>query len=290
MEKNTKKLCILQVTPSAPTPEHVELFANKEQCDFYFVTHDEPHNDALQFCPNTTWTDTRNILVSNLPKKYDYYGFVDYDYILRPLGDLDPLQQVLHDLETYNPAVLTYYPGKGMTTPFASNVAYRDSKEHSILPFAHAGFKMVHHSLLDWFFPMITKFGGGVEACHLFNILELPFLKNVVCSHKMVYDNGITDLSSPHNVMGSATRANKMREMWEWIKPSFKKSKILDHYARNEYEKSDPLLIKHAFIDVIIQKQVEPSRADTSVNYYDTERISDFFDVSHEWFDKKLGK
>ena len=58
---NNKRLCVLQVTPTAPNPKHVEYFQDKKECDFYFVTHDEEHPDALKFCPNTTWTDTRNI-------------------------------------------------------------------------------------------------------------------------------------------------------------------------------------------------------------------------------------
>ena len=193
-----KKLCILQVAPSEANKDHIEMFSNKEQCDFYFVTHDHPNESALQFCPNTTWTDTRNILAAKVPKNYEYYAFVDYDYIFRPLGKLSVLEQILHDLEEFNPAVLTFYPGDGMTTPFANDIKYRESRDYSILPFSHCGLKIVHHSLLNWFFPMITRFGGGVEACHLFNILEIPFLRNVVCSHQMVYDNGVTDYEAPH--------------------------------------------------------------------------------------------
>ena len=60
-----KKLCVLQVTPSEPNSDHVEYFKNKESCDFYFVTHDDEHQDAMEFCPNTTWVDTRNILAKN---------------------------------------------------------------------------------------------------------------------------------------------------------------------------------------------------------------------------------
>lgn len=62
-----KRLCVLQVTPEKPNPKHKEYF-NTKDCDFYFVTHDEPHPDAMEFCPNTTWTDTRNILADKVPK------------------------------------------------------------------------------------------------------------------------------------------------------------------------------------------------------------------------------
>jgi hypothetical protein len=93
----TKRFCVLQVTPIAPNPEHVELFAKQEDCDFFFVTHDGPNKDALKFCPNTTWTDTRNILAAQVPKHYEYYAFVDYDYNFRPLGELNPREQILQD-------------------------------------------------------------------------------------------------------------------------------------------------------------------------------------------------
>ena len=37
---SNKRLCVLQVTPEAPNEEHVRAFADKEDCDFFFVTHD----------------------------------------------------------------------------------------------------------------------------------------------------------------------------------------------------------------------------------------------------------
>lgn len=281
-----KRLCILQVTPSSPNPDHVKMFSNKEESDFYFVTHDDPHDDALKFCPNTTWTDTRNILAELVPKDYDYYAFVDYDYKFRPLCDLNPLEQIIDDLKNYNPAVLTYYPGKGMITPFAQDFSYRDSMAASVLPFSHCGLKIVHHSLLGWFFPMLTKFGGGVESCHLFNILEIPFLKNVVCSHKMVYDNGFTDEDAPHNKDGAVNKFI-MDLMWDWINPSFKKNKIIKYYAGNEQEFNDSLLIKKVFIKLTLNNKIVLEAENNKKDFLDYEKVSNFFDLSHEWFTKR---
>ena len=247
------------------------------------MTHDSPHEDSLQFCPNTTWTDTRNILATKVPKNYEYYAFVDYDYIFRPLRELGPLEQILEDLEEYKPAVLTYYPGNGMITPFAANTEYRDSKDASVLPFSHCGMKIIHHSLMQWFFPMITRYGGGVEACHLFNILEIPFLKHVVCSHKMVYDNGHTDEEAPHNQNGHRNKYT-MDEMWRWLRPAFKKTAVVDSFAPNQEAKGDSLLPKTVFINIVMAKGIKPQRSEPRNSYFDIELLSKFFDLSHERF------
>ena len=107
----TKRLCVLQVAPSNPNKDHVKYFKNKDNCDFFFVTHDKNHPDALRYCPDTTWSETRDLLVELVDKDYDYYALIDYDYILRPQRDLGVLEQIVDDLEM-NPAVLTYCPGK----------------------------------------------------------------------------------------------------------------------------------------------------------------------------------
>ena len=279
-----KKLCVLQVTPAEPNAKHVEYFSNQEECDFFFVTHDEPNKGALKYCPNTTWTDTRNVLATLVPKEYEYYAFVDYDYNFRPLGKLSVREQILEDLQQFQPAVLTYYPGKGMITPFATDLNYRDSQDASVIPFTHCGMKVVHHSLMKWFFPMITSFGGGVEACHLFNILEIPFLRHVVCSHKMVYDNGNTDMEAPHNLDG-AWNDYRMNEMWKWIRPAFKKINVVDQYAIQEAHKYDARLIKAVFQKIAKEQNISPTRDHGITNYFDRDKIELFFDLEHERFD-----
>lgn len=278
-----KKFCVLQVTPLEPNPKHVEYFSKQQECDFFFVTHDGPNKNALKYCPNTTWTDTRNVLAAMVPQEYEYYAFVDYDYNFRPLRQLKVKEQILQDLNEYNPAVLTYYPGKGMTTPYAENTDYRDSKDASIIPFTHCGMKVIHHSLMKWFFPMLTNFGGGVEACHMFNILEIPFLKHVVCSHKMVYDNGNTDMEAPHNLDG-AWNDYRMNEMWKWIRPAFKKVSVIDRHARQEADKMNSLLIKHVLQNIAMSNNVAPVKNDIIKDYFNRDTIELFFDLEHEHF------
>jgi hypothetical protein len=283
-ERIVKKFCVLQVTPLIPNPEHVQAFGQQKECDFFFVTHDGPNKDALKYCPNTTWTDTRNVLASLVPKNYEYYAFIDYDYNFRPLGELGVKEQILEDLNDFSPAVLTYYPGEGMTTPYAADIDYRNSAPATVIPFTHCGMKVVHHSLMNWFFPMLTNFGGGVEACHLFNILEIPFLRHVICSHKMVYDNGNTDMEAPHNLDG-AWNDYRMNEMWKWIRPAFKKINVVDQYAIQEADKYNSMLIKAVFQKIGKEQNIVPSREHNITDYLNKDVIELFFDVEHEHFD-----
>ena len=278
-----KRFCILQVTPKFPNPEHVEMFKEKEHTDFYFVTHDRRNPDALQFCPNTIWSETRNILVEHVPKIYDYYGFVDHDYILTSRSQLSPAEQIIKDLE-WNPAVLTYYPGKTLQSPYAHDIEYLNSRERSCIPFTHAGFKFVHKSLLKWFFPLYTKHRVDIDACHMFNIQEIPFLRHVICSHKMIYDNGVSDPQAIYNKDGAFSKY-KMDEMWQEFSSCYKK---LDLLKKANYNLSDSMSIKKFYVDLFKQKQIENVKNSKDVNFFDVEKISKFFNLENQWIKEHI--
>ena len=63
-----KRFCVLQITPEIPNEEHVRLFDDKEDSDFYFVVYEKENDRALKFCPNTVWSETRNTLAKLVPK------------------------------------------------------------------------------------------------------------------------------------------------------------------------------------------------------------------------------
>lgn len=282
-----KRFCVLQITPENPNPKHVKEFSNREKSDFYFVTFKNKNPDSLDFCPNTIWSETRNILAEKVPKVYDYYAFMDYDVKLKTIKNTSVYDQMLEDLEM-NPAVLTYYPGEGLQTPYANNKEYFQSREYSCIPFTHNGVKIVHKSLLKWFFPMFIKFRVDIDACHMFNIQEIPFLKNVICSHNMIYHNTPTESAAEqiYNKNGAFSKS-KMDEMWNWIKPAFKKQEILQKFITNSNQINDSLFIKEVFVNLFHNK-VYPEKEQEKINYYDLEKISKFFDLNHEFFDKNI--
>ena len=280
-----KRFCVLQVTPKDPNPEHVKLFHNREHSDFYFVTFDEENPDAIKFCPNTIWSQTRNTLAELVPKKYDYYFFMDYDMGLEPQGELDAYEQTLKDLES-NPAVLTFYPGRGIDNPIAQDLNFLRSRDYSCIPFTHNGIKIVHKSLLQWFFPMFIKHRTDTDACHMFNIQEIPFLRNVVCSHKIVHHNNPTDSkdTQTYNSEGGYTKY-QMDEMWKSILPAFKKKKLLNIDENISVDVNyDSLKIKNFFVSLFEKNSFDIIKNPDDVDYFDLDKISKFFDLNDERF------
>jgi len=282
------KTCFLQITPEIPDPVHVAMCENHNDCDLYFVTHDVENADAIRFCPNTNWAQTRNILVKDVPKKYDYYCFVDYDYQLVSRTHRTFIDQMIFDLERFNyPPIMIPFPGTGLATHLSQNTKYLDSREYSIHMFTHCGMKIIHKSLLDWFFPMVEKFDGGWSAAHYFNLMEIPFYRDLIVSHNILYN---------HCVFGGTSDKNShrnMSSMWEWFKKSIK----LDEFERFDskfnppfrfrtlMEEKDALKIKKYFIEFYQQSKFKP-RDGVSGNYLDLDYLSKFFDFDHENFSK----
>tara|TARA_R110002074_G_scaffold172700_2_gene335323 strand:- start:590 stop:1474 length:885 start_codon:yes stop_codon:yes gene_type:complete len=283
-----KRFCVLQITPHLPNLNHVKFFKDKKDSDFYFVTYEKENSEALKYCPNTVWSETRNTLAEIVPKNYDYYVFMDHDMELDPQSNLDPYEQVLEDLGL-NPAVLTYYPGHGLDNPIAQDIKYLKSRDYSCIPFTHNGIKIVHKSLLNWFFPMFVKHRTDTDACHMFNIQEIPFLKNVICSHKMVHHNAPTQSKEGQVYNRNPGYAkSKMDEMWMYIMPAFKHMKILDTYSLNPHHKNDSLLIKRVFVDIFKTRDITPEPSPPDVNYFQLTQIEHCFDLSHEYFMTKI--
>jgi len=276
-----KRFCVLQITPAQPNPTHLSLFSNKEDSDFYFVTHDEPHPSALKYCPNTVWSETRNILYEEVPKLYDYYAFIDHDLELESLSKLGIYEQLLEDL-SLNPAVLTFYSGRGISTPYASNQDFLNSRKYSCIPFTHNGIKIIHHSLLDWFFPLFTEFRVDYDACHIFNLKEIPFLDDIVVSHSLLHHNSESRGHQSYYADGN-TAYNKMHEAWRKLSAALTNDAV-PSFVRDA---ADSMVIKKYFVDQFHIKDLSPAPKPPDINYWDQNRVSKIFDLSHPFFSNK---
>jgi len=259
--KFTKKLCILEQSASGPTNHHIELFMNNSQCDFYYMTFKkEKINDPnyLGFFPDSVWIDTRNELAKRVPKNYEYYFFIDDDIELTSLTDIDVIDQILLDLNNYNPAILvTNYlnENKDYTTNYVSRL------------FSNNCVKIIHHSLLEWFFPIPNIFEGTYDSAHLFNILEIPFKDNIIQT------NNITSFNSKtHNYTKSAAIA--MKKIWNWFRPALK-------IINND---QNPLVIKKYYMDnYYIENPIIGNKIN---NYLNSVNLEIYFDCEHVFFKK----
>ena len=274
-----KRLCVLQVTDSKPSEKHIEYFKEKQNCDFYFVTSEEGVPNAVGLCDD--WVEARNMLIQLVPKKYDYYAFIDSDHELIPSSDKSPLEQILYDLEQFEPAVLTYSSEAEQTV------------EYSCKPFLNSTLKIINHSLIQWFFPLYdvwTPTKG--TSLYMFNLQEVPFLKNVVCSHKMLCNN----LSDNDTAFLKDWEQYRNAEIWRDFRDSdsFKKTKIVDRYVQpTKYienlqaqftEHLHPGIVQRAFVDIVESHKITPQKSVKNKDYLDFERVSKFFDLKHERF------
>jgi len=217
------KLCILETSPRGPIKIHREL-VNSDKADFFFVTHDEKllSNKSLGFFYHQTWADNRNHLYESCPKgqraakgsshKYDYYMFIDYDVKLETISGTPIVEQILEDLEKYRPAILVptherecnYLPHKADVHLFSNNQL-----------------KIVHRSLLHYFFPLPAYFGGFWDCCAFWNILETVFAPYVIRTPNIIASS-LVSAKYAHNEnpeWGNST----MQKAYEWIRPAFKR-------------------------------------------------------------------
>jgi hypothetical protein len=272
-----KDLAVLEVAPKAPTPLHTQLFVNNPDCDFYMVTHDEAHPDALSFNQGWTWAQNRNDLACRVPRKYLYYCFVDYDVDLRSVTGKPVLDELLSVLREWNPAVLVTHNIQSGVDPFDQQLIDKGNTVGPVL-FSNNMIKIVHHSLIDYFFPMPAQFGGFWDCCTAFNILEaIPFPDRILCAYNVKSRSLVS--SGYEQARNRAVGDAAMQSACEWMMGA-----VLPH-ARVP-DGNNVFGIKEYYLDV--RKKMLPERFPASVNHLDRRYLSRFFDLSHEHF-RNLG-
>ena len=122
-----------------------------------------------------------------------------------------------------------------------------------------------------------------IDACHMFNIQEIPFLRHVICSHKMVYDNGVSG-ESVYNKNGAYAKL-KMDQMWQEFSSCYKQLYLL---KKTNYNPLDSMSIKKFYVDLFKQKQIENVKNSKDVNFFDVEKISKFFNLQNHWIKEHI--
>jgi len=256
------KICVLEVCAFEPSLQHHLYFKG---VDLYFVSYKikSTSSNCLGFYPKSEWSETRNYLYENVPKKYDYYMFIDDDIILNSNTNLSVMDQIINDLQILYPAQLS--------------PAYDREKLDKSYPYYKRLFsnnccKIYHKSILNWVLPYNRDFGGGWSACHFINFLEISFQDYIITTTNISMSNPI---SSGHDKQKNNQHKINMENIWLYIKPAFRQ--IYNTGATS-------LDIKQFY-----QNQTKPlDRLDTNVNtnFLKIVDIRKYFDVSHPYFKK----
>ena len=76
--KKENNICVLTQTATDISDYYKDFFRGY---DLYFVTFKKENSNAVDFLPNSTWSDGRNRLWEEVRGKYNYYLFIDDDLI-----------------------------------------------------------------------------------------------------------------------------------------------------------------------------------------------------------------
>lgn len=268
-----KDLAILEVSPKGTTDHHKTLFYDRSDCDFFFVTHDEECSDALAFNKGWSWGQNRSDLARRVPRNYRYYCFIDYDVSLRHQKGGDVVSTFLAILDEWNPAVLVTR-STSQQLEKADQVGMDAGKNVGIGLFGNNMLKIVHHSLLDYFFPLPHRFGGFWDCCQVFNMLEaIPFPERIIRTYDVTHASTVSSGYEHNSVPGSGKRA--MHQAYTWMMQG-----VLPHARIQDDGKFD--LMKRHYQD--LATQTAPKKSPKDVIHGDRSYLARFFDLKHEQF------
>jgi hypothetical protein len=256
------KLCLLEVSPTGPIALHSELFSHPE-VDSFYVTHDEKVLDekCLGFYYHDTWASNRNALarlIAQRPTKYTHYMFVDYDVDLKSTTALSVIDQLLLDLENTHAAVL-------VPTPEAQSSPADQSYMSSL--FSNNQVKIIHRSLIDYFFPLPDQFGGFWDCASFWNILEIP-LRPYVIRTPFVTAKSTVSAAYEHNT-DHVVGTEAMEQSYRWLKFH------------------GPMPSTVAEVKAMYLEEQEPAplgRHSLKFNFASLRAIDNFFDTTHPHF------
>lgn len=263
-----KDICILEVSPTGPMENHVEIF---ETYDWYYVTHNEPlENDekCINFNKGCRWATNRNYLydyVKNLETKYKYYLFIDYDVEITSNTDRNTMDQLIHDLNEYNPAV--------MVINDKTKKDYKTNPDTGVYNFMFSNnhLKIYHYTVLDHFFYLPT-FEGCLQlwdACHFNNVNEIPFINYCLCTSNLTCKGLISGEDSNPKDAEERDKLffSKMQEMHELMSKQFS-DKLIQFKTHQD--------IKKHFLD--LSRTLTPEKMPEDVDYMKIVNVKEYFE------------
>lgn len=107
-----KKLCVLEQSGTIDTPYTAEKKAlfQTDNCDYYRLNWRHLNDpDANLSAPGVLWSEGRSMLYDFVPKKYDYYMFMDDDISFHYKGEKSLTEKIIELLEEFRPMSANFY-------------------------------------------------------------------------------------------------------------------------------------------------------------------------------------
>lgn len=182
------------------TLHHKKIFST-DFCDWYRLNwFTDKDTNAFLHKPNITWSEGRNLLYHSVPKKYEYYIFIDDD--IKFIGK-NIAGDIQNCLLKYNPISGTFFRNKKDVWTFSKEVFNKQKKLHKEC-WPVCGFdldcQIFHKSLAELSFPVIFHGSGGSLRypqfiCHtLFPSKQLVF-SNVLIENTRTETHSDTSLT-----------------------------------------------------------------------------------------------
>jgi len=248
------KKCVLYISPN----ERIDYIHNIfKKSEVQYVTYLSEDKNAMSFNKGASWAYNRNYLSEHIQKEFDYYVFMDYDVVF-DIKQEEVEEKIDKLLEEYYPAIMTLLNTN--TEKRIPGLISNNTQTNNHL-------KIIHHSLLDYFFPMFDRFGGFHDCSLFFNTLALPFRRNTIHVHDLPC-KGTVSAPYPQNVSVNIDEQSKVN-LWNWLKPSF--GKKMTYSTHHELKKRE---LRHC-------SKVGHAKNNSDVCYkYDPEYV----DITHEIF------
>ena len=188
--EETKTFCVLEQAGNRINEEttlmHKKQF-NTEFSDFYrlnWETMDDPN--AFIYKNNITWSEGRSLLYEKVPKKYDYYIFIDDDITFEladksSKGSWNVAPTIKNLLEEYKPVMATLHSNKWHFSGIAEELEKQNKGGkglRKVFPFAGQDMdcQILSKSFAEVMFPVVYH-GAGFATWYLNYVCHKLFPK-----------------------------------------------------------------------------------------------------------------
>ncbi|MCM0758029.1 hypothetical protein M7775_05490 [Sporomusa sphaeroides DSM 2875] len=293
------RICILIQTATDLSNYYKQLFV---EYDIYFITFKRYNAQAIDFMPNSTWSEGRNRLWQHVKDQYDYYLFLDDDLEFSGLSISVP-PFIENALEEDGASLYQYMNSQMLRELFYDKLTYFDIQVATFRNFSNDRIAFEREFLknnlrirpVGWFdaqatlfsnfaanllLPYDTLFSGWHSAqIPIYTLAHFAFGAASVSIIDIACNNlNHTQYREDYNSVKDC------RKMVEWLKLGINYD-YEEQYLIESHEDRVNLCFAQQYIKQNRVKLIGKTQLMTSVQCFDN--ISKYFDIKHAYFSER---